>query len=273
MQVNEEAEHCSGSLKTVMADAVRGVALAVFGTGGRDKMLMAEMSVTASICELVQGENKTKRELSAIVDSVRSAQDSRNKGRLKELLHRSRMLRGTLGTMGMKRMGMEKQLETLRQSQINQNMLLSMKHTSDALQTIGMKVSDADNIMLDLEDSTADINSLQNCLSSSFMDGDVSDIDLSEELELILADDGMEPAIRRRQTPKKIAIDAVVNATEAGGEKKLGETAAALALAAALAQAAAANAPETVGVDAVDAGNAAETAVGGEGANRLTVGA
>ena len=217
MQVKAESEHCSETLKTAMADAVRGVALVVFGTGGRDKMLMAEMSVTASICELVQAENKTKCELSAIVDSVRSAQDSRNKSRLKELLHRSRMLRGTLGTMSMKRMNMEKQLETLRQSQLNQNMLLSMKHTSDALQTIGMKVSDADNIMLDLEDSTTDINSLQSSLSSSFMDGDVSDMDLSDELELILADDGLEPAFRRRQLPKKIALDAIVEATELAG--------------------------------------------------------
>jgi hypothetical protein len=33
-------------------------------------------------------------------------------------------------------------------------MLVSMKHTSEALQTMGMKVSDADNIMLDLMTET-----------------------------------------------------------------------------------------------------------------------
>ena len=135
-----------------------------------------------------------------------------------------------------------------------------MKHTSDALQTIGMKVSDADNIMLDLEDSTTDINSLQSSLSSSFMDGDVSDMDLSDELELILADDGLEPAFRRRQLPKKIALDAIVEATEAGGEKKLGENLQALVLVAP------GDAAETAGADA---GNDAETAAGEEGANTL----
>jgi hypothetical protein len=31
-----------------------------------------------------------------------------------------------------------------------------MKHTSDALQTLGLTASDADNIMLDLEDTTSD---------------------------------------------------------------------------------------------------------------------
>ncbi len=46
--------------------------------------------------------------------------------------------------------------ETECQGQLNQNMLLSMKHTSDALQTLGLTASDADNIMLDLEDTTSD---------------------------------------------------------------------------------------------------------------------
>jgi hypothetical protein len=55
-------------------------------------MLIAEMSVTASITELMQAENTA----------------------LKELLLKSRLLRSTLTTMGKKRMGMEKQLETLR---------------------------------------------------------------------------------------------------------------------------------------------------------------
>jgi hypothetical protein len=145
--------------------------------------------------------------------------------------------------MGKKRMGMEKQLETLRQSQLNQNMLLSMKHTSEALQTMGMKVSEADNIMLDLEDSASDLNSLQTTLSSNFMDSDLSDTDLSEELALILSDDSMEPVIHRQShTTKQIVSphsvrnprekekqqqhsdDAgVVSPASAAGEQSMGE--------------------------------------------------
>ncbi len=80
-----------------------------------------------------------------------------------------------------------------------------MKHTSEALQTMGMKVSEADNIMLDLEDSASDLNSLQTTLSSNFMDSDLSDTDLSEEMALILSDDSMEPVIHRQsQTTKQI---------------------------------------------------------------------
>jgi hypothetical protein len=96
--------------------------------------------------------------------------------------------------MGKKRMSMEKQLENLRQSQLNQHMLVSMKHTSESLQKLGLKVTDADNIMLDLEDSNTDVNNLQASLSSGFADDNLSDMDLSEELELILSDEYLQPS-------------------------------------------------------------------------------
>ena len=55
---------------TSMANAVRGVALAVWGTQPRDRMLIAEMSVTSSITELMHAENTTKKELAIIVERV-----------------------------------------------------------------------------------------------------------------------------------------------------------------------------------------------------------
>ncbi len=181
-------ESCSKGLKNVLANTVRGVALAVWGTQPRDSMLIAEMSVSASIGELVQAENTTKQELSHIVERVKSTQSSKSKSGLKDLLLKSRVLRGTLASINKKRMSMEKQLEALRQSQLNKHMLLSMKHTSEALQTMDMKVSDADNIMLDLEESNSDINALQYSLSSSFVDDNMTETDLSDELALILSD-------------------------------------------------------------------------------------
>jgi hypothetical protein len=87
-------------------------------------MLIAEMSVSASIGELVQAENTTKQELSIIVERVRATQLSKSKSGLKDLLLKSRVLRGTLANINKKRMSMEKQLETLRQSQLNQSTCL-----------------------------------------------------------------------------------------------------------------------------------------------------
>jgi hypothetical protein len=129
-----KAEDCSKGIQTAFANTVRGVALAVWGTQSRDSMLLAEMSVSASINELTQAENNTKRELSIIVDKVKTMPGNKSKTVIKDLLLRSRCLRSTLASMSKKRMSMEKQLENLRQSQLNQHMLVSMKHTSEALQ-------------------------------------------------------------------------------------------------------------------------------------------
>jgi hypothetical protein len=196
-------ESCSKGLKDVLANTVRGVALAVWGTQPRDRMLIAEMSVSASIGELVQAEKSTKQELSMIVERVRATQLSKSKSGLKDLLLKSRVLRGTLSSINKKRVSMEKQLETLRQSQLNQHMLVSMKHTSEALQTMGMKVNDADNIMLDLEEWNSDINALQYSLSSSFVDDNMTETDLIDELPLILSDDSLEPKIHRAADANK----------------------------------------------------------------------
>jgi hypothetical protein len=118
--------------------------------------------------------------------------------------------------MAKKRAGMEQNLETLRQSHLNQNMLLSMKHTTDALQTLGLKVSDADNIMLDLEESTGDINALQGALSAGF-DAELSQEDLDAELELVLSDDALCPAAYKRpaRAPKSAPAEAPVAAEPA----------------------------------------------------------
>lgn len=195
MPAEHMREDCYVSFQEALANTWRGVALVMFGTGARDKMLLAEISVTSSISELVQAEDNTRKELEGIVQRVRIAQQQKNKSSMKDLLQRSMLLRTTLATIGVKRMGMQKQLETLRQSQLNQNMLQSMKHTSDALQTMGLKISDADNIMLDLEDSTSDINAFTKSMSYSFADNDITDLDLSKELELILSEDNLEPVL------------------------------------------------------------------------------
>ena len=153
-----------------VAEAYRSLALALFGTSSRDKIQLAEMSVASSIHDIVQAENKSTRELSTLVARVRELNPQRNRGQVLELLSRTRVLRATLACLAKKRTGMEQSLEALRQSQLNQNMLLSMRHTSDALQTVGLKVGDADHIMLDMEESASDLNAMQNVLSTRHHD-------------------------------------------------------------------------------------------------------
>ena len=195
--MSAQQEGCSETVKRQFAEFYRDVALTVFGKGSRDKMLLAEMSVTGSIGDIVNAENHAKKELAVIAERVRR-DGMRNRSLMKELLLRSRTLRSNMAMMAKKRMGMEQHLETLRQSQLNQTMLLSMKHTSDALQTMGMKLSDADNIVLDLEDTTNDIHALQSTLGSSIATGDFSEDDLHAELELLLCDDMSAQEFLRR---------------------------------------------------------------------------
>jgi hypothetical protein len=62
---------------------------------------------------------------------------------------------------------------------------------------IPLEVSDADNIMLDLEESTCDSNTLQDSLSAGF-DSELSQEDLDSDLELMLSDDTFCPAAYNR---------------------------------------------------------------------------
>jgi len=88
-----EAIHCS------VADAYRSLALAVFGTGARDKMHLAEMSVSASVADIAGAEDKSKRELAALVKRVRELDPARNRGQVLDLLSRTRVLRGSLASI------------------------------------------------------------------------------------------------------------------------------------------------------------------------------
>jgi hypothetical protein len=128
---------CSETVRVSVADAYRTFALAVFGTGSMDKMHLAKMSVLTSIADITDAEEKTKKDLGALVRSCRELDPGKNRGQMQEILGRSRMLRSTLANMSKKRVGMQQHLETLRQGQLNQNMLSDplQTHTSDALQT------------------------------------------------------------------------------------------------------------------------------------------
>ena len=154
-------------------------------------MNIANASLIDSIDEIKAVELNAKHELRDLVAKVKSLDTVRQRASLHELLRRSKVLRNTLASTAKKRMGMEQHLETLKQSQLNQSMMTSMKHTTDALQTLGLNVADADNIMLDLEENTHDLQAMQSTLSQNFTDVDFSAADLESELELMLSDDAL----------------------------------------------------------------------------------
>jgi hypothetical protein len=192
--------NCDKALMVSLASLQRNVMLAVFGMNSTDRTHMAEISIESSLCEIIQAEQETRQHLQTLVDVVRKRTATKSCIQLKSDLVKSSNLRKQLCTLQQKRLGMEMQMDKLRESKLNMQMLQSMKHTNIALQNIGLKVSDADAIMLDLEEAQSDAQDVQNCLASSFAD-DGSNLDLEAELTLMLSDDALLPMQPRNKAP------------------------------------------------------------------------
>ena len=159
------------------------------GVSVDDQTNLAEMGISGSLAELRSIECRTKQELGELVTQVKTMNPKRHRAEMFELVRRSRLLRSKLDNTTKKKIGMEHHLETLKQSQLNQSMITSMKQTNEALQTLGLNVTKADDIMCDLEDTTGDLKGLQNSLCQNFSDYDLNQEDLENELEMMLSDD------------------------------------------------------------------------------------
>ncbi len=197
--------NCDKAIMVSLASIQRNVMLAMFGMSANDRTHMAEISIENSLMEIVQAETETRNHLQALVQLVRKRNSSRNCMQMKSDLLKSRNLRKHLCVLQQKRHGMEMQMDKLRESKLNMQMLHSMKHTNIALQNIGLKVSNADAIMLDLEEAHSDANALQNSMSMFEDDQDISAVDLEAELEQMLSEYALEPP-QLAKTPRTVTV-------------------------------------------------------------------
>ena len=195
--------NCDQAIMVSLASMQRNIMLAVFGMNSTDRTHMAEISIEHSLSEIIQAEQETRQHLQTLVDAVRRRTATKSCIQLKSDLVKSSNLRKQLCTLQQKRIGMEMQMDKLRESKLNMQMLQSMKHTNMALQNIGLKVSDADAIMLDLEEAQSDARDVQNSLALSFTDDD-SNFDLEAELQLMLSDDALLPMQPKNKAPAVI---------------------------------------------------------------------
>lgn len=202
------AVNCDKTIMVSLASLQRNVMLAMFGMSANDRTHMAEISIENSLTEIVQAETETRNHLQALVQVVRKRNSSRNCMQMKSDLLKSRNLRKQLCVLQQKRHGMEMQMEKLRESKLNMQMLQSMKHTNIALQNIGLKVSDADAIMLDLEEAHSDANAVQNTMSAFEDDQDISAVDLEAELAQMLSEYALEPP-QLAETPRAGRVSVV----------------------------------------------------------------
>jgi hypothetical protein len=204
------ASTCDKALVVSMASLQRNVMLAVFGMNPTDRTHLAEISIEMSLRDIVQAEDSTRQQLQLLIKVVRERDVKRQRAQLTADLMKSKKLRNDLCVLEGKRNGMQMQMDKLRESKLNMQMLQSMKHTNMALQNLGFKISDADDIMLDLEEANSDAAAMQQTLSSSYADeDDFSPGELETELALMLSEDALvatrAPARARSKAPEPAA--------------------------------------------------------------------
>lgn len=208
----EDTESCSIGRPFDWATQCWQKLLLLRGVPARDTANLACIRLIECIKEITDEENKTREELQILATHVKAMDVTRHKSELKNKIVRSRQLRETLNCVCRKRQTMQHHLDTLRQSKLNQSMLQSMKHTNDALQNLGLKVADADSIMLDLEDSVQDASSLQSSLATPLDVNVASEFDMEEELELLLSEDPY--ALPTHETPNQSKLSQSASATK-----------------------------------------------------------
>ena len=162
----------------------------VFGISQQDSLAIAQVALDDSIAQIKESEQKCTKELHEIVIKVKNTHVRKRASMPVDLLQRSKSLRESLGTLHKKRIALESHKDQIETSKLNQTLLHSMKHTNIAMKSLGVNISDADNIMLDLEDTTSELGELQSTLSTK-MSSDIDDVELEEELQLMLSEDAM----------------------------------------------------------------------------------
>jgi hypothetical protein len=150
----------------------------VFGEVSIDNTRYAKIGLQGSLREIDSSEEELKMELDAVLGRIRAMQ-SKQKGvdRVKSLLVQHKKIRGRIETLQRKRDVLQNHMETLENSELNQQVLYSMQRTSHALKAMGLDktLQSVDKVMLDLEENHNDMNSLQHSLGTGYVDEEETD--------------------------------------------------------------------------------------------------
>lgn len=156
-----------------------------------DTMRSAEMKLSDTIEELKQSEHTLKTALNEVAVKVKQAQQAKAMSRVKQLLVTSASKRNSLSLTTRKRLALEQQLDCIATTQLNQQVLSSMKETSNAMKTLGLDatLSSVDEVMADMQEANTDVNDITQTLSSSISIETLDDDALNAELELLMSEE------------------------------------------------------------------------------------
>jgi len=154
-----------------------------------DAKRKARLHADQTIKTLQEHETELQNELRALATTARQAQKQAAAQHLRSTLAKSKATRQQLTLLVKKRQALQAHLDTLKNSELNEQVLSSVKQTSSVLKTMGLEqsLSDMDAVVADMQDAQSDLNALQEGLSEGL--GATTDEDeLELELEMLLSD-------------------------------------------------------------------------------------
>jgi hypothetical protein len=157
-----------------------------------DDRKLAMCGLRSTIEEVTRIETTTAEALRSIASEVKTT-GTRNKGALREILTRSRTNRNKLTAITKKRQSLQQHLDTLETSELNQQVLSSVRQTSDVLRSMGLdqKLESVDELLLDMAENHEDVRSIQNGLSQQY-GAEPDPNDLEDELALLMGEEEMD---------------------------------------------------------------------------------
>jgi len=160
----------------------------VRGRKPEDDMRRATMMLTSSIQATSSIEREIGSELAELSCRARTLRNKHVKADLVALLTSSKHKRLRLQQTVRKRLALEQHLETLQSTLLNQQVMNSVKHTSDVLKSMGLEneVSRIEEVNLDLREALTDVGAIQEQLAAGGLFGTNDDMDLESEMQLLM---------------------------------------------------------------------------------------
>ena len=184
--------HCSES----MVDSVTHVwwkLMRKFNTSKEsiriDSQISAKIQLQDTIEQLRGIEESLRVELRSMALQVRAAQEANAKQSMQHMLMRSHSKRIRLTQTNQKKRNLEQSLEALCMSELNEQVLSSMKKTSVALQDLGLteSIAQTDEMMLDLQETHQDVKCLQDALGQNLLPDEWDEEAMSKELDMLMS--------------------------------------------------------------------------------------
>ena len=234
MQFEREVSQDARCLNTAAGFWIKGIQF-VFGPLPIDNTRSAKLGLKDSLREIGATEEELQAQLAMVIARIKATQkQTKSIERVKPMLVQCRKIKDRLAVLQRKREALDNHMETLENSELNQQVLHSMQKTSNALKAMGLDKSlqAVDKVMLDLEENHSDVSSLQHTLGMSYADDE--GVDWGLELSLLLSDEcaappvlanGMQelplaPVRRRAEDTETYEPEAVAEAPEQAELKK-----------------------------------------------------